>query len=629
MHYRWTILLLLVWSAVTHSVAAQVTHDTTQTTLNYYTLNRQNGLSDDCVWQLEQLDDGRMVVVMPHTVDIYDGVQCSTIALDSSGWLTLPAYHGATHVYSDGKARLWLKQYGRMCALDLRTLQQVPLDDDGAEDFYADAGGHVWLLHDQLLTDTTSGMTITLPDTAGALQDVVWMEGTTYTFHDTGRLVAYDSDGTMLYQADAYGPEEAQRYTGTSLVVGGADDYLYQIRTGTGGSVLLAYHRPSHQWHTLLTSDNIMHTLTQTAGGLLYLTTSDGYLRIDPTTGQTNRYSALHLPDGTVLSTGINTVCLDREGGIWLGTYGHGVLYTSPWCGLFDTRPIDAEVYPILTSVNLHGAPIRMGAEYDGRVLLDVAPPYADRLTFGHSQNSLAFQFATMNYMRPRSTCFRYRLTPIDTDWHTVTADSAGGMVNDQGLFYLPLVDLAPGEYVLEVMASTHAERFDPKSLHRIGFTIEQPWWRTIAALVGYLLMAAGGVVQAWRRRQSSDKTITTDDAPVPALSPQEEEWLARTTKLVTDHMADPDYGVEQLATDLCMERTGLYKKLTALGQPSPVNYIRSIRLRKAAEMLLSGPHSIAEVALQTGFSSASYFSKCFQREYGCRPLEYIKRRGI
>jgi AraC-like DNA-binding protein len=98
---------------------------------------------------------------------------------------------------------------------------------------------------------------------------------------------------------------------------------------------------------------------------------------------------------------------------------------------------------------------------------------------------------------------------------------------------------------------------------------------------------------------------------------------MARATQLVEQHLGDPSYGVEQLAADLCMERTGLYKKLTALMQQPPVAFIRSIRLHRAAEMLRRGQCSIGDIAERTGFSSPSYFSKCFQKEFGCKPSEY------
>jgi AraC-like DNA-binding protein len=106
--------------------------------------------------------------------------------------------------------------------------------------------------------------------------------------------------------------------------------------------------------------------------------------------------------------------------------------------------------------------------------------------------------------------------------------------------------------------------------------------------------------------------------------SPQDKEFMMRATELVERHLSSPQYSVKQLAADLCMERTGLYKKLTAMMQQSPVAFIRSIRLHRAAEMLRSGGMSISDVAERTGFCSVSYFSKCFQREFGCKPSEFV-----
>lgn len=82
-------------------------------------------------------------------------------------------------------------------------------------------------------------------------------------------------------------------------------------------------------------------------------------------------------------------------------------------------------------------------------------------------------------------------------------------------------------------------------------------------------------------------------------------------------------YSVEQLSRDLCMERTGLYRKLVNLLDQSPSLFIRNIRLQRAAQLLTENELSIAEIAERTGFSSSSYLSKCFQEMYGCRPSEY------
>lgn len=647
---NYVFLLLLAMTACLNIGAAEQER-------SYYTLSQQNGLSDNCVLQLLQLPDGRMVVVTQQAIDVYDGQRFTSVRIDTTRWMPLPAYNGATHLFADSKDRLWMKQWGRMFCVNLRTMRQETIDSWKHDDFFIDERGETWLLQGRQLSGQRSGLALDLPTTAGMLQDVVAFGKHLFTFFDSGTIVAFNERGDIDYQSKAYDDETARKYLWTSLVVGGFEDrYLYQVRTGPEGSILLSFDTQSHQWKQLLTYSKFMHTLTATPSGMLYLTTSDGYLRINPQTGEQEAHRQLLLPDGSVLSTGINTVRLDREGGIWLGTYNSGVLYTSPLSGLFDTQPIDIEVYPILTAIYLHGQPLQVDKEYDGRRLLDVTPPYAEHLSFRHNQNSLAFQFSTMNYVRPRSTCYRYRFTGDDGQWHTLSADSVAHLVDDKGVFYLPLVGLSPGDYTLEVMASTNPKNWDNAQTRRIAFTIERPWWQSPMAYVLYALLLLSAIALLFRfyrsrlQRKNREAMLLLriqnlveqvnqyeNSAAMVVLSEpesqqeaeteveptaQEKEFMARATQLVEQHLSTPQYGVEQLAADLCMERTGLYKKLTALMQQSPVVFIRSIRLHRAADMLRQGNLSIAEVAERTGFSSTSYFSKCFQKEFGCKPSE-------
>ena len=100
----------------------------------------------------------------------------------------------------------------------------------------------------------------------------------------------------------------------------------------------------------------------------------------------------------------------------------------------------------------------------------------------------------------------------------------------------------------------------------------------------------------------------------------EESAFLAQAIKLVEQNLHVNGYSVEQLSRDLCMERTGLYRKLvTGL-------FIRNIRLQRAAQLITEGKLSITEIAEHTGFSSSSYLSKCFQEMYGCRPSEYAEK---
>lgn len=170
-------------------------------------------------------------------------------------------------------------------------------------------------------------------------------------------------------------------------------------------------------------------------------------------------------------------------------------------------------------------------------------------------------------------------------------------------------------------------------------FTIDQPLWKSGWAIAGFVvfLVTLAGIITLYLRRGKRINVINadsvTDDAPtllVDNLLPetaepinQEPELILQVRALVEQHLEDSEYGVEQLAQELCMERTGLYKKLTALTNTTPVAFIRSIRLHHAAVLLQEGKQSVNEIAEQTGFSSPSYFTKCFKKEFGILPSEY------
>ena len=170
-------------------------------------------------------------------------------------------------------------------------------------------------------------------------------------------------------------------------------------------------------------------------------------------------------------------------------------------------------------------------------------------------------------------------------------------------------------------------------------FTIDQPWWKSRWAIAGFVvfLVILVGIITLYLRRGkkvnvTNADSVKDDNPSLPEDSllletaeaiNREPELILQVRALIEQHLGDGEYGVEQLAQDLCMERTGLYKKLTALTHTTPVAFIRSIRLHHAAVLLQEGKQSVNEIAELTGFSSPSYFTKCFKKEFGVLPSEY------
>ena len=140
---------------------------------NFYVLNSQNGMSSNCVLQMLQLNDGRMVIITDKAVDVYDGQRFLSVPIDTTQWNALPAYNGATHLFADTQDRLWMKQWRRLYCLDLKTLHWQKDLNWTAEDFFISNDGEMWLLYDRQLKSPTSQHVLNLPSDAGNLQDVV------------------------------------------------------------------------------------------------------------------------------------------------------------------------------------------------------------------------------------------------------------------------------------------------------------------------------------------------------------------------------------------------------------------------------------------------------------------------
>jgi transcriptional regulator GlxA family with amidase domain len=92
---------------------------------------------------------------------------------------------------------------------------------------------------------------------------------------------------------------------------------------------------------------------------------------------------------------------------------------------------------------------------------------------------------------------------------------------------------------------------------------------------------------------------------------------------LVDSNMSDDSFSVEQLADEMGVSRTQLFRMIRRLNDQSPSELIRDMRLDRAASMLECAAGNVSEVAYATGFKSLSHFSRCFTQRFACRPSAY------
>jgi len=314
---------------------------------------------------------------------------------------------------------------------------------------------------------------------------------------------------------------------------------------------------------------------------------------------------------------------------------------------------------PVFTDFLVHGK--KIDVEGDNNIL-DKTVPYTSGLVLLYDQNFLTFRFSALNYQNPAQTYYRYKLIGIDQEWRENRSAQGNDFSGRDGVLTIAYTNLPPGKYELQVMASTTNLEW-PGEITTINLTINPPWWRTTVAYFcyfGLMVVAIWLSIRFYLRnaRKNAERNRREDllllrirslidqqnllsgklefanpSSPprteIPQytenMNPMEATFLKKAMLLVENNLNVSDYSVEQLSSDLNMDRTGLYRKLITLLDKSPSLFIRNIRLEKAAELLLEGTLNISEIADRVGFSSSSYLSKCFQERYGCKPSEYAQ----
>ncbi len=111
-------------------------------------------------------------------------------------------------------------------------------------------------------------------------------------------------------------------------------------------------------------------------------------------------------------------------------------------------------------------------------------------------------------------------------------------------------------------------------------------------------------------------------------VSDVDKDFAERFRQLIEEHLTDSELGVEDLGSKMGMSRVQLYRKIKALTNYSPVELLRIARLKKASALLASTDKTISEITYEVGFTSPSYFTKCYKEYFGESPTDFLKRRG-
>ena len=117
-------------------------------------------------------------------------------------------------------------------------------------------------------------------------------------------------------------------------------------------------------------------------------------------------------------------------------------------------------------------------------------------------------------------------------------------------------------------------------------------------------------------------------EAQEVTLTSTDERLLQHAIDYIRENLEDPELSVENMSKALGMSRTHLHRKLKALTNQSPIEFIKVIRMKQAAYLLSTGKLSVSEVGYKVGYNTPSYFSSSFNAHFGMSPTAYMEQRG-
>ncbi len=360
-------------------------------------------------------------------------------------------------------------------------------------------------------------------------------------------------------------------------------------------------------------ANNCIRSLVMDADGHVWAGTSFGVSRITPTVVN------LNADDGIpAISTMDRSAILMDDGRLVFAAGGGLAVSFRPDEQIGEEKPLPV----VITRMTVNGESVIPASQ-----------------SLSHKQNNLIFCFSTLNYATPSHDCYRFRLRGLENDWNLCNDGKGQGTANYKAL--------PSGDYIFEVQASTASGEWGDVTTQ--AFVIRPPWWRTWWAKLIYalvVLMGLLGLTNLYLKKKRA-RLIAENDARVNRLfelreearhqfaesanidpdkitvNAEEEKLVSQMLKAIEAHIDDEQYNADLLARDVAMSRASLYKKLQTILGITPTDFIRNVRLKRAAQLLASTQLSINEIADRVGFITARNFSTQFKKMFGVLPSEY------
>lgn len=122
--------------------------------------------------------------------------------------------------------------------------------------------------------------------------------------------------------------------------------------------------------------------------------------------------------------------------------------------------------------------------------------------------------------------------------------------------------------------------------------------------------------------RERFSREITLEPSQI-SVSSLDEKFLQKVLALIEVHMEEENFSIEDFSQEAGYSRMQFYRKIKALAGQTPSQFVRTIRLKRAAQLLSKKSDHVAQIAYSVGFGSLAYFNKCFKEQFGVTPGQF------
>jgi YesN/AraC family two-component response regulator len=135
-------------------------------------------------------------------------------------------------------------------------------------------------------------------------------------------------------------------------------------------------------------------------------------------------------------------------------------------------------------------------------------------------------------------------------------------------------------------------------------------------------LIVKNRIAERQRMRERFSREVTLAPRQI-AITSMDEKFLIKVLDIIETHIDDEDFSIEDFSRSAGYSSIHFYRKIKAISGQTPSVFLRTIRLKRAAELLSGNSDNISQIAYSVGFGSVSYFNKCFKEQFKVTPGQY------